>query len=180
MSKPLHSFVQVSGMLAILLSATYISPSKASAQSLLPDISLIEGGQVCLALCTSTPSQGVPNQGLGGLPAQLMQIPGQVLQIPGQILSSQSSQVMRSNLPILPPGGVPMMPPGAPQGLPPGAPPQGLPPGAPPQGLPPGVQGLPPGAPPQGLVSQAPQPQRTSFLKKIAPVLPVVIQQLAK
>ncbi|MBN8562168.1 MULTISPECIES: hypothetical protein [unclassified Leptolyngbya] len=177
MSKPLHAFVQVSGMLAILLSATYSSPSKASAQSLLPDISLIEGGQVCLALCTSTPTQGAPNQGLGALPAQLMQLPGQVLQLPGQILSSQSSQVMRSNLPILPPGGAPMIPPGAPQGLPPGAPPQGLPLGAP-QGLPPGA--LPPGAPPQGLVSQAPQSQRTSFLKKIAPVLPVVIQQLAK
>lgn len=169
MSKPLHAFVQVSGMLAILLSATYSSPSKASAQSLLPDISLIEGGQVCLALCTSTPTQGAPNQGLGALPAQLMQLPGQVLQLPGQILSSQSSQVMRSNLPILPPGGAPM--------IPPGAPPQGLPLGAP-QGLPPGA--LPPGAPPQGLVSQAPQSQRTSFLKKIAPVLPVVIQQLAK
>jgi hypothetical protein len=139
-TQSLQSFVKFSGMLAVLLSATY-SPAKASAQSLIPNISLIEGGQVCLALCTSTPSQALPNQGLGVLPGQLMQIPGQVLQLPGQILSPQSPQVVRSNPPIMPPG-APIMP--------------------------------PPG------VAQAPQPQRTSFLKKIAPVLPVVIQQLAK
>ncbi len=156
MSKSLQTLVKLGGMLTIF-SATTITPLKASAQSLLPDINLLEGGQICLALCTSprstVPSMPLSNQGLSALPSQALQLPGQVLQLPQQILSSQSSQVVRSNIPALPQGS-PTMPQSNPQVLPPGN--------------------------PQAPQSSAVQGSRPSFLQKIAPVLPVVIQQLSR
>lgn len=158
MTKVLRQMMKLGGMLTVVLGATTYNPLKASAQlSLLPEIDILEGGQVCLALCTSPRTTGVPPQPLGGLPSQLMQLPGQALQIPQQILSSQTStsQVLRPNVPI-PPGNVPMMPPGNPPMMPPGNPAM---------------------MPPQPAPAQA---RRPSFIQKIAPVLPAVIQQLSR
>lgn len=170
MSKPLQTVAKLGGMLTVLCSTAVYSPSKASAQSLLPSITLVEGEQICLAFCTSprstvTPSQALPSQGLGGLPAQVLQLPAQALQLPQQILSAQGAQILRSNLPVTP---------GNPQSLPQGNP-QVMLPGNP--------QGLPPGNPqviqqPARPVAQ--QNARPSFLQKIAPVLPHVIQQLSR
>lgn len=186
MSQTLHPLFKFGGMLTVLLSTSLYSASKASAQSLLPDIHLFDGGQVCLALCTSprstTPSQAtfpLSNQGLGALPAQVMQLPNQVLQLPQQMLSPQGSPGLRPNLPAtpsngptLPPGNLPTLQGSAIPGMPPGAP---LPPGNPqvmPQPVPQSI--------PQSVQSVPAQASRPGFLQKIAPVLPVLIQQLAK
>ncbi|MBW4444783.1 MAG: hypothetical protein KME10_27040 [Plectolyngbya sp. WJT66-NPBG17] len=162
MSKPLQTLIKFGGMLTVLFSATTVSPLKASAQSLLPDINLLEGGQICLALCASPrstvpPSQSLPlsNQGLGALPSQVMQLPGQVLQLPQQILSPQGSQIVRSNPPVIP-NNPPMMPPGNPPFVPQG------------------------NAPVPSQPMQPSQASRPSFLQKIAPVLPQLIQQFSR
>lgn len=170
MSQPLKTLFKLGGMLTILFSATTYSPAKASAQSLLPDINVLEGGQICLALCTSprsvTPSQGISplsSQGLSSLPSQVLQLPGQVLQLPQQVLSSQSSQVMRSGVPVPPsnpsmiPGNVPVMPGNVPAVVPGNLP-----------------------VAPQSTHPVSGQKPRTSFIQKIAPVLPVVVQQLSR
>lgn len=172
MTKTLKQMMKLGGMLTVVLGVTAYNPLKASAQ-LLPDLNILEGGQACLAFCssprTTSPQAippglpGLPPQALGGLPGQIMQLPGQVLQLPQQILSSQNSQVLRSNAPILPPGNTPILPPGNLPGLPPGNPPI-----------------LPPGNAPIPQPPQAAPARRPSFIQKIAPVLPQVIQQLSR
>ena len=160
MSKSLLTLVKFGGALAVLCSATTYNPSKASAQSLLPNINLLEGGQICLALCTSprsavTPSQMPPlsNSGLGTLPSQMLQLPQQIL--------PPNPQAIRPN-PSLPPNGAL---------LPPQMPLQGNLP-MPPQGNP---------TIPSPAMQPAPvQSSRPTFLQKIAPVLPQVIQQLSR
>lgn len=179
MSKSLQTLLKFGGMLTVLFSATTYNPAKASAQSLLPDIHLLENGQLCLALCTSpkstTPSQAIPplsNQGIGALSSQVLQLPGQVLQLPQQILSPQGSPALRPNLPVLP-NNLPIIPPNNPP-----ATLQGV---VPPGNQPAIAQGTIPPSAPQVMQQSAPlQGSRPSFLQKIAPVLPVMIQQLSK
>lgn len=186
MSQPLHRLFKFAGMLTVLLSTTWYSASKASAQSLLPDVNLFEGGQICLALCTSPRStspatSALSNQGLGALPAQVMQLPNQVLQLPQQILSPQGSSGLRPNLPAAPGSGL-TLPPGNLPTLQ-GSPTPAMLPGNPAVIPPSNLQAIPQSVPqsvPQSIQPAASQGSRPGFLQKIAPVLPVMIQQLSK